>query len=135
MGASSKACWRNDIEELAMLGWGISIWRHKRTGYIGGWTIAGFGKDSLDWFDHLVASGQAEYLGGSGYPLYYKMTASHLASALKSEPPTGAKTCGVILGDDYVARGGAVSGYEIHWGELEACKPDEVLDINVWDLS
>lgn len=125
-----------------MLGWGINIWRpidpagtpaRKRQGFIGAWTVAG--TSGLKWLDDLVSTGRAVSLGGDGYPLSYRIAASELAAAVGSGPPALGPQVGVIVGEDYIARSGAVTDFEIDWDVLNACPRNEELHIEAWDLS
>ena len=127
-----------------MLGWGISIWRpidpsgtpaHKRQGFIGGWEVAGLGHEGLEWIEELVSAGRALCLGGNGYPLTYKVRAPILAEALRSGVPRPGVGGTVIVGEDYATRGGTVTDFEIDWAVLDACRADEEVLVEAWDLS
>lgn len=128
-----------------MLGWSYNIWRqldpegtpaHIRRGYIADWDS---GPRGLEWIKSLVEQGDAIDCGGNGYPLYFTMDSSIFRKQLINNPPchpfTGGVPGAVVVGDAYVLPTSWTGAIELNKCELDACQPEEILSIEVWDLS
>ncbi len=91
------------------------------------------GLSGIDWLKELVNQDQAEFLGGDGYPLRYRAKASVVALKLLAGPP--AHRGPLVFGDDYVMAPDYTGDFMIDRAKFSECQPDELLEIEVWDLS
>ena len=128
-----------------MLGWSYYVLRQPDfvdkasspgRGLVASWES---GLRGLEWIKSLVKQGNAIDCGGNGYPLYSKMDASMFRKQLINNPPchplTGGVPGAVVIGDDYVLPTSWTGAIELNKSELDACQPEEILSIEVWDLS
>ncbi len=91
------------------------------------------GLSGIDWLEELVNQGQAEFLGGDGYPLRYRAKASVLALKLLAGPPVHRGP--LVIGDDYVMAPDYTGAFTIDRARFSECQLDEILEIEAWDLS
>ncbi len=108
-----------------MIGWAVTVYRQKD----GGSAPAEFGaatgtelaswhacSDGLDWLEELWKQKKVIALGGGGYPYQQTVKVADIKKQLVEGPPDGFRV-----------------GKNLE--ELEACRPDEWLLIEVWDRS
>ena len=125
-----------------MLGWHISVYRvgshgnapatlRTRTGHrLAVWQG---GPEALDWLNALVAAGEAQNLGGDGYPLCYTAQAKHITRRLVDDPPEARDQWlhdpGDIITDRWIGH------TLIDRAAIAKCPPGEWLLIEAWDES
>jgi hypothetical protein len=115
-----------------MLGWEVIV---KKESDADGQSLIiwSTGFDGLSWLDELVKEGLAQDLGGNGYPNKYSGQASIiLPKIVPSLPSYQGK---VVIGDDYVLKGGENWAIKINQPKIDTCKPEELLIIEAWDGS
>lgn len=128
-----------------MLGWTYNIWRQidppttperEQGGFVCGWSC---GLSGISWISDLAKIGLAQFQGGNGYPLFYVMKASTFRCQLTENPlclPNAEGVPGAIaIGDDYSLPLDWRGVIDLQKYELDACQDDELLAIEVWDLS
>ena len=112
-----------------MLGWEVFVFPEDDDSKDTARWMTGLG--GLAWVDELVKKGQAEDLGGNGYPDRYSVTAGTLMSILKDGLPDNKSP--LVIGDDYVHPKGWNGQLRI--GNLLECPPDQILILEAWDQS
>ena len=115
-----------------MLGWEVIV---KKDADNAGQSLISWttGLDGLFWLDELVKQGLVQDLGGNGYPNKYSGQASIiLPKIVPSLPSYQGK---VVIGDDYVLKGGENWAIKINQPKIDTCKPEELLIIEAWDGS
>ncbi len=120
-----------------MLGWGVSVFRKgdensqsRKNLVLARWETGVWG---LNWLDKLVKENKAIDLGGNGYPNRYSIKAGVLLPILKAGLPEYKSP--PVIGDDYILPKGWNSDLLLNEKEFFACRPDEILIIEAWDLS
>ena len=91
------------------------------------------GLGGTTWLDDLCKQGKVTDLGGNGYPIRYSAFARDVTPWLNQGPP--AYQGPNVIGEDYVLPGGRSWKVKIHRDRIAACPPDQVVTIEVWDLS
>lgn len=87
----------------------------------------------IDWVTKLTKEGKATQLSSSGYPNRYTAKAGDVLPMLSKGIPDHSDM--TIIGDDYVMPAGWKGNIIMHQDKIEACPPDQVLTIEVWDQS
>ena len=114
-----------------MLGWEIFVDRQNPQQQVARWRTGVLG---ARWLGELVKEGKATDLGGNnGYPDRYQVAARVLLPILASGPP--AHDSPLVIGDDYVLPPGWNDRLQFDRTVAEACDPNEILNIEVWDQS
>jgi len=115
-----------------MLGWWIVV---TREGEEAGPQIAAWEAsiDGLAWLDELVAAGKAEQTSWNGYPNLFHANAGDVFSLIKNGPPR--HTAPLVIGDDYVSKGGLSGKFRLDLTLASACLPEDRLSIQSWDQS
>lgn len=116
-----------------MLGWEVFVNRPSDANeeeLVASWNTGALG---LKWLSKLVEAGRAKDLGGNGYPGKYAIEAGVLLPIIRSGLPGNDSP--PVIGDDYALPRGWSS--DISWKPeaASACKPGDVLIIEVWDQS
>ena len=115
-----------------MGGWSVTIVRQPVEDYplgldrekvLANWTVGSMG---VRWINELVAHGKATQVkNGGGYPNLYTAPAGVIVPLLVGDEPPSDEPTGMF-------RPREVS---IKRAEMEACPPDEMLTIAIWDQS
>ncbi len=87
----------------------------------------------IDWVTRLTKEGKATQLSSGGYPNRYTAKAGDVLPMLAKGIPDHSYM--MIIGDDYAMRAGWKGNIIIHQDKIDACHPDQVLTIEVWDRS
>lgn len=87
----------------------------------------------IDWVTKLTQEGKATQLSSGGYPNRYTAKASNVLPMLSNGIPDHNDM--TILGEDYVMPAGWKGNIIMHQEKIDACSPDQVLTIEVWDQS
>jgi len=112
-----------------MGGWSVTIMRQPVEDYphinrekvLADWTV---GSSGTRWINALVSRGEAKRVRDGGYPNLYTAPACVIAPLLATDEPPSGET-GIF----------APREVRIMRTELDACPPDELLTIMVWDQS
>jgi len=118
-----------------MLGWWFQI---DRAGFGLGQCPAGetslasweSGTDGLRWIDELVEAGDAEHVGGDGYPFRYIVRADFVLPMLTNRQPPALRGAPAAVDGE-----GGLGVPKFHGERIAACSPAELLHVEVWDLS
>lgn len=87
----------------------------------------------IDWLLNLVAEGKAIQRKRGGYPNLFLAKAADIVPLIMDGPPRHRDP--VVIGDDYISKGGWTRQFELHPAQVDACGPDELLSIEAWDQS
>lgn len=123
-----------------MIGWWIVIAAQtpeerdaatdRRAAILADWEISPFG---IGWIEQLVDQGKAEQLSFGGYPNRYTAKARDVLTLIADGPP--AHDGPAVFGDDYVMSSDWSGNVVLHRDKIAACWSEQVLTIEVWDLS
>jgi hypothetical protein len=146
-GVRSSAAGDSDVDFFQsagsrMLGYHVSIYRQRDGGASrataespGGARLAVWetGIGGLDWLVELEKAGKALFLGGNGYPFRYTATAEHLLPEI-NDVTRGVQNTWLLGESDIVTE--KWEGKNVVDGDaVAACRPDEWLLVEGWDLS
>lgn len=115
-----------------MLGWWIVVTREGEEdgAQIASWEASVGG---LAWLHNLVAAGMAEQTSWNGYPNFFHAKASDVFPLIDNGPPE--HSAPLIIGDDYVSKGGWSNRFRLDRALANACSPEDRLSIQAWDQS
>jgi hypothetical protein len=117
-----------------MLGWDVIVKKESDADGAGqplaSWAT---GIDGLAWLDELVKQRLAQDLGGNGYPNKYSGQASFILPKIVPNLPSYEGKA--VMGEDYALVGGENWAIKINQSKIDACKPDDILLIEIWDAS
>ena len=114
-----------------MAGWSFTVVRQTPEDYarhfdrdavLASWTV---GAKGVGWIAELVDRGEAECVERGGYPSLYTVPAGSIVAALAGDEPPSGEAVGMFRPREV----------RIDRAGLEACSPDQVLTIAVWDQS
>lgn len=113
-----------------MLGWWIVVERLGKNGTMMSWqaSIGGLG-----WIEKVVQDGKAIQSRKDGYPNRYEGRARDILPLIWNGPP--AHVAPLVIGDNYVSRGGWIRDFKRDDGLVRACPLDAALIIEAWDQS
>lgn len=124
-----------------MLGWFVSVYRQPN----GGISPAGMtspmgaqlavwqtGLYGLAWLDTMVTQGSVIVLGGDGYPTRYTAHAQDLIPYLLNPPEANEPW---IVDGDSILLPGWKGKTTIQQTEINRCRPEEWLLVEIWDES
>jgi hypothetical protein len=125
-----------------MLGYQVSIYRQRDEGASP--ATAGSPEDArvavwqtgiggLDWLVELEKAGKAIFLGGDGYPCRFTATTEHLRPEITAAAEGVQKTW--LLGEAEIVTEKWEGKNVIDRDAVAACRPDEWLLVEGWDLS
>jgi hypothetical protein len=125
-----------------MLGYQVSIYRQRDEGAspataesLEGTRVAVWqtGIGGLDWLVELEKAGKAIFLGGSGYPCRFTATTEHLMQEIIAAAEGVQKPW--LLGESEFVTEKWDGKNVIDRDAVAACRPDEWLLVEGWDLS
>ncbi|MFC7410392.1 hypothetical protein [Hydrogenophaga atypica] len=106
---------------------------NRRAAALAQWEIRA---DGIRWIEDLVQAGKATKLSGSGYPNRYTALAADVLPLISARYATPASLARLSLADDeYVPLWKQHKLIEWQVERIEACPPEKLLTIVVWDLS
>jgi len=112
-----------------MLAFSVIIYRYNQDSPLASWMVDTGG---LKWLDELVTRGKAEQ-GGNGYPLWYCAKAGDVLPLITNGLPEHEGP--FVIGEDYVLPGAATWDIEIDTEQIRICDPEQMLQIDAWDMS